>query len=321
MRTGTLRHEGRRPASRASSLCSSIASPGGPALSNSWRTFPKNSLTRLDNEVVTQPPVSDEIAGALGHFFFGGIGPSHTSLTGVFLRAGLRDADPYVPTEGTPSKEVRVQQVVHAAIRQPSSARKLIDGLLTQLRLKGSFGPDGPNYDPKTVSTAQTAFRRSGWGLSADGTLSPLGQIDLVTGGREALDEQLDRLRRSTDDPGQLLGSAKDLLEAIAKFVLEEWGTPQDADFNHLWFLARDRLGTHPKQVVADGPAADQVRKILGASWTIAEQVNELRNLQGAGHGRTLPTGVTPEIALLVVREACSVAQFTLSVLDRSLGR
>jgi len=41
------------------------------------------------------------------------------------------------------------------------------------------------------------------------------------------------------------------------------------------------------------GPGAEQVKKILGATWTIAEQVNQLRNLEGAGHGRTLPTGVT----------------------------
>ena len=53
----------------------------------------------------------------------------------------------------------------------------------------------------------------------------------------------------------------------------------------------------------------------------IAEQVNVLRGLQGTGHGRTLPTGVSPELALLVVREACSVAEFTLNALDRQRGR
>jgi hypothetical protein len=29
------------------------------------------------------------------------------------------------------------------------------------------------------------------------------------------------------------------------------------------------------------------------STWQIAEQVNTLRNLQGTGHGRTLPTGIT----------------------------
>jgi hypothetical protein len=61
------------------------------------------------------------------------------------------------------------------------------------------------------------------------------------------------------------------------------------------------------------------VRKILGASWTIAEQVNSLRNLVGTGHGRTLPTALSVDAALLVVREACSLAQFVLDTLDRQL--
>lgn len=59
----------------------------------------------------------------------------------------------------------------------------------------------------------------------------------------------------------------------------------------------------------------------LQASWNIAEQVNVLRGLQGAGHGRTLPTGVSADLALLVVREACSVAEFMLTTLERQYGR
>jgi hypothetical protein len=48
---------------------------------------------------------------------------------------------------------------------------------------------------------------------------------------------------------------------------------------------------------------------------------NQVRNVEGTGHGRTLPTAMTPEMALLVVREACSVAQMVLATLDRSLAR
>jgi len=48
---------------------------------------------------------------------------------------------------------------------------------------------------------------------------------------------------------------------------------------------------------------------------------NDLRNFEGTGHGRTLPTAVTAELALLVVREACSIAQMVLASLDRHLGR
>ncbi|WP_369076407.1 abortive infection family protein [Ferrimicrobium sp.] len=93
------------------------------------------------------------------------------------------------------------------------------------------------------------------------------------------------------------------------------------SSFDYLWHLARDRLGILPQQVNVDLPGSKQIRAILQSSWTIAEQTNELRGLQGAGHGRTLPTGVSTELALLVVREACSVAEYVLAQLDRSRGR
>ncbi|HEX3196909.1 MAG TPA: abortive infection family protein [Propionibacteriaceae bacterium] len=57
------------------------------------------------------------------------------------------------------------------------------------------------------------------------------------------------------------------------------------------------------------------------STWQIAEQVNTLRNLQGTGHGRTLPTGITEDLALLVVREACTVAECFLALLDKTHGR
>ncbi|MGH2868428.1 MAG: abortive infection family protein [Solirubrobacteraceae bacterium] len=147
---------------------------------------------------------------------------------------------------------------------------------------------------PTRSAPRRKRFRRAGWALSDDGVLTAIGVVDLATGGREALDEQVDRLRRAADDPGQLLGSAKDLLEAVAKFVLEEVGFPAPANvgFDHLWHLARDRLGILPAQVDLTLPGGKSIRAILQSSWTIAEQVNELRGLQGTGHGRTLPTGV-----------------------------
>jgi hypothetical protein len=159
--------------------------------------------------------------------------------------------------------------------------------------------------------------------LDDGGGLTREGVIDLSTGGRAALDEQLKRLQRSTDDPGQLLGSAKDLLETVTKFVLEELEAPvpKAADFNHLWYLARERLGILPEQVQENLSGARQIKAILQSSWTIAQQANELRGLQGAGHGRTLPTGVSTEMAILVVREACSVAEYALNQLDRARGR
>ena len=145
---------------------------------------------------------------------------------------------------------------------------------------------------------------------------------DLATGGRAALDETLERLRGSGNDPALAIGTAKDMLEVVAKFVLEELGMPVDKrmDFNALWYLSRERLGVLPEKVDPALSGFKQVRQIHQSSWAIAENVNELRNLQGTGHGRTLPTGVNEDLALLVVREACSVAEYMLRLLDKEHG-
>jgi len=67
-------------------------------------------------------------------------------------------------------------------------------------------------------------------------------------------------------------------------------------------------------------PGASVIQTVMQSAWNIADSVNQLRNLQGTGHGRTLPTGVTAEMALLVVREACSIAEYVLMTLDRTLS-
>jgi hypothetical protein len=266
-------------------------------------------------------PVNAEIGAALGRFFHGGSGPSHTALSSAFAQAGYGEDDPY---DGSlPNKERRVQVVVAAATRRPIRARELVEAILTQLRVAGMFDAERTSYDQDAVRAVQRGLHRIGWQLDNAGYLSPLGVADVATGGRGALDEQLDRLRRASDDPALSIGTAKDLLEAVAKFVLEELSAPYNpkADFAELWYLARSRLGIHPKQVAASLPGASVIQTVMQSAWNIADSVNQLRNLQGTGHGRTLPTGVTAEMALLVVREACSIAEYVLMTLDRTLGR
>jgi hypothetical protein len=278
---------------------------------------------------VIQHPVSDEIAAALGAFVAGGAGPRHSSLTRVFGRCGYGSAAPYVPNSQLPqlNKEDRVRETVAAAVRDPHRSRELVDGLLAEYRVAGFFKPSSDRETERQrqerVTAARAAFARVDWELSQDGELRPAG-VGTVTSaqGRPAIEEQLARLRRATNDPALLLGTAKEMLESTAKYVMEEFSVPYSSrmDYEELWFHARDRLGLNPRDIDVTQPGAQQVREILQASLSIAKVANEIRNIQGTGHGRTLPTAMTPELALLVVREACSVVEMVLSTLDRSLG-
>ncbi|RYI24255.1 hypothetical protein EVU97_00590 [Dermacoccus sp. 147Ba] len=145
----------------------------------------------------------------------------------------------------------------------------------------------------------------------------------LETGGRPALDEQLARIQQNVDDPGAILGVAKDLLEAISKFVLEERSMLPDRkrDFDEVLHLALDQLRLLTALVDMNILGGKQVRAIYQSAKTTASTVNQLRNLQGSGHGRTLPTGVSRETGRYVIREAAHVAELVLGTHDRQMGR
>lgn len=267
-------------------------------------------------------PLTDDVSGAIAQFFFGGAGPSHADISRVLTSSGYFDG--YVrPSVGQgPNKQDRVLGAFREAQRAPARGRQLVDGMLSLLRRRNLIGnPDSPDRS-EDERLLRRALGAAGWYLDDTGHLHAFAGVDVDSGGREALDEMLARLRRSTADPGLLIGQAKDLLEAVAKFVLEELGMPVNANMNYpaLWHIARERLGVLPEQVDRDVPGFEAIREIHQSTWAIASQVNTLRNLQGVGHGRTLPTGVTEDLAMLVVREACSVADYMLAMLNRARG-
>lgn len=264
-------------------------------------------------------PITDDVIAAIAKFFHAGHGPSHSEISRVLTGTGHGDGYTYTPGAQGPNKEQRILQGLALAQRQPARARDLLDALLSLLRVNALIGPSASGED---VDRLKRALSSAGWYLTRDGHAQPFGQVDLDTGGRAALDEQVARLRRSTGDPALLIGTAKDLLETVSKFVLEEVGYPgiDKMGYNQLWHLARERLGVLPQQVDPDLPGADAIRAIHQSTWNIADQVNTLRNLQGTGHGRTLPSGVSEDLAMLVVREAATVADYMLARLAHENG-
>jgi Abortive infection C-terminus len=129
----------------------------------------------------------------------------------------------------------------------------------------------------------------------------------------------LSRLDRLDQEPEELIGAAKDLVEATAKYVLIELGDPPvgDADVAALSKRALAKLKLHPDAVAPTTKGADTIRRILGGLHQMAAGVAELRNMgYGTGHGlgRRTP-GLRSRHAELAARAAVAYAGFVLDTL------
>lgn len=130
-----------------------------------------------------------------------------------------------------PNKENRVRDTVSAAVRDPHRAQELVESILVEYRAFGFFTPFAdPDHETgrlAKVRALQKAFARIDWELDDEGLLRPAGVGSVASiEGRPAIEHQLERLRRATDDPALLVGTAKEMLESPAKYVLEVFAVP-----------------------------------------------------------------------------------------------
>jgi hypothetical protein len=122
--------------------------------------------------------------------------------------------------------------------------------------------------------------------------------------------DRLERARRDSD-LNLVIGSAKDLVETIAKIVLELNGevVPSNADLSALLTKTHIALDRQPGKGTAEEPT---VRVMAQGAKTIVSQLPELRNRLGTGHGRVLTAQVDEELGLLALDAALLWARWAL---------
>jgi hypothetical protein len=130
---------------------------------------------------------------------------------------------------------------------------------------------------------------------------------------------QLARLARLEQEPEELIGAAKELVEATAKHVLMELGepVPAKADLPALSKLALAKLKLHPKAIAPTVAGAEIMMRILGSLGQTAGGLAELRNLgYGTGHGsERRVAGLTRRHAEFGARAAITYVSFVLDTL------
>ncbi|MCZ7430154.1 abortive infection family protein [Streptomyces sp. WMMC1477] len=101
------------------------------------------------------------------------------------------------------------------------------------------------------------------------------------------------------DDRPQIVGSAKELVECVARVVLAADGrvTSDNDDYSKVLNQAHKVI---EHVVGSDVPANDPLRQVPGQAKKMATQLAEMRNRFGTGHGRAVLHPITDEVV-----EAC----------------
>lgn len=183
----------------------------------------------------------------------------------------------------------------------------------------------------RIVATYNEHLRHDGHELYATGQISgrPVyGARSLIDGTRAvrqlkavslhvdaaSISQQIRRIESSiTSDPDLAIGTAKELVETVAKTILDELRIEyaKNDDLGALVKAARKSLKLVPEDVPDSVKASDTVRRLMSNLGAVTDSLAALRNAYGTGHGRSAQTGgLEPRHARLAVGSAATLATF-----------
>lgn len=226
--------------------------------------------------------------------------PSHSDIEFIINRFGLSDGDPN--KAGQPvGKAKRIRAVLMWALEnRPEMAERFAAGLIASVRACGGFRETNPNYvGIHEIRNLADALKSVGISLGNDGSIAPLS-LETLSGKylAEALELYVKRAKKGIEDAALVVGTGKDLMEAVAAHVLQElWGSyPTTVNFPTLLgqaFTALDMATPADKEKNGEHPRRNLERKM----YELACAINRLRNKQGTGHGRPWVPDLTNEEA------------------------
>lgn len=271
-----------------------------------------------------RPPLNDSIAFALARMVDDAQtdrrDPSHSDIQFCVTRWKLTQGDPN--SQGlTVGKAKRVRSVLTWAIEHSfENGRGFVEQLVSLIRSCGGFRDGSPNHvGIEAITSLREAMVSEGFVLASDGELRPAA-LDSLSGAEltEALAGYVRRAQKGAEDAALLVGTGKDLLEAISAHVLRECWNQDSAQPNFPTLLGQAFVALDlktPAQSPANGePPPHRLQRAL---YEAACAVNTFRNKQGTGHGRPWLPSVNPEEA----RNATQVMGVVGELLLQTLGK
>jgi len=208
----------------------------------------------------------------------------------------------------------------------PQVAERLLRVYVDAIEDWGWITPSWIEGTTELAESAKTLIRvlqRDGVPIDDEGRLifgaGPIG-LPIESFGRldapEVLHQHLQRINDSiVRDPAAAIGSAKELVESTFKIVLDDYsiGYERSTDLLELYKLVATELDIARESVPDSAKGSRASHKILSNLTTTVQNLAELRNELGLGHGRTVPSTALTRHARLAADAAQTVTNFVLA--------
>ncbi len=244
--------------------------------------------------------------------------PSHSDIKNVIQSCELTEGDPH--NTGPPvGKAKRVRSVLYWGIEnKPNDVEKFGYKIISLIKGCGGFRNFSPNYvGEDSIKDLIEAFKAVNILFTEDGTIAPL-LLENISGQQltVALQTYIDRAKRGSEDAALLVGTSKDLLEAVSAHVLQElWGSySTKTNFPTLLgqaFTALDISTPQHTEVPGEHPR----NKVERTMYELACSLNTLRNKQAIGHGRPWLVDLTDGEAKFAIESIGVISEYLLNKL------
>lgn len=273
---------------------------------------------------MTGAPLNDEIINSISQLIDDSQiepkrEPTHSDLEFHFKQIGLDHIDPR-KLGRTVGKAKRVREVLYWTIENNAPlGEKLVLRIISIVKAAGGFRKGSKNFTgDENIQNLREAFKSEGYILTLEGELIPVILENLTEREmKEALKSYVRRARHGVADAALLTGTGKDLMEAVAAYVLfEKTGSySKQANFPTLLGQAFTYLGLATPQDQKENNESAQ-RRFERALYELACSVNNLRNKEGTGHGRPFITNISTEESIAAVESIGLVSEYLLNKME-----
>lgn len=240
--------------------------------------------------------------------------PTHYDFNVMIKRVGLVIEDPKMNGQSV-GKSKRIRVVLSWAIENDINAgEQLVSLVINSVRGYGGFRTESRNYcGEEPIKNLISAFESEGYTLFSNGELKPrvldnLSEKEMT----QALLAYAQRARKGAEDAALLVGTGKDLLEAVSKHILVMNSISlSNSNFPFLLAQAFIVLGmvTPQHTIRQNEPATARYERAL---YELGCAINGMRNKEGTGHGRPFCPIITKEEALSAVQSIGIIADYML---------